>query len=137
MYKPKAHHKAFHLQITALVEEVFNRDFCQYREQISVWIFSHVEVYFLEVMNASASLPLKSFLLHTSSMVGLKSSHGHPLLPALKAAGQCREGAPLPLTTNGREKERFLELHPRQSNPPGVPGRASTAVEMSAFKEQK
>lgn len=37
-------------------------------------------------------------------MVGLKSSHGHLLLPVLKVSGQCREGTPLPLITNNREK---------------------------------
>lgn len=120
------------------MEEGFNQDLCRHAEQILVWVFSNVGVYFLEDTNVSTSLPPKSFLIHISSVAGLKSSHSRPLLPVLEAAGQCREGAPRPLMTNDSEKERwFLELHPRESNPARVPGRASTAMEISAFKEQK
>lgn len=51
---------------------------------------------------------------------------------------QGKQSTPLALMTNDKEKERwFLELHPRESNPARVPGRASAAMEISAFKEQK
>lgn len=99
-----------------------------------VGVFFQVEVYFLEDTNAPVSPPPGSVLIHISSVVGLRSIHGHLLL----AAGPCREGSPFPLMTNGREKERcFLELHPRESNRARAPGRASAAMEISAFKEQK
>jgi len=72
-----------------------------------------------------------------SGVRGLKSGHAVCSPQRWRQQGSAGK-APLALMTNDKEKEQwFLELHPRESNPARVPGRASTAMEISAFKEQK